>query len=70
MIEPPELVTLLPEDEDEPEEGTIFWDPQTRRVVFNVVTVVALKIAMGIAVRRLAKSLREFGSSYSSGSPS
>ncbi|QAY17158.1 hypothetical protein SEA_MADAMATO_40 [Streptomyces phage Madamato] len=66
MMEPPELVTLLPEDEESVEvEEEPFWTPQFRRVVINLVVVVGLKIASGIAMKNLAKSVKDYPKPYS-----
>jgi hypothetical protein len=63
VMEPPKLVTLLPKEE-EVIENEPFWDPPFRRVVINLVVVLGLKVATGIAMRQLAKSVK----SYSKGS--
>lgn len=61
-MEDPELVTLLPEDEPEapppppPELG--------RKLVIQIVTVVVLKVATGIAIKNLSKTIREFDALY------
>lgn len=59
-MEPPELVTLLPEEDEETAEEQPFWDPPFRRVVVNLVIVLGLKVATGIALKRLSKSVREY----------
>jgi len=63
-MEPPKLVTLIPEEEEEVIEEEPFWDPPFRRVVINLVIVLGLKVATGIAIRQLVKSVK----SYSKGS--
>ncbi|AOZ65041.1 hypothetical protein [Streptomyces phage Psst4] len=63
-MEPPKLVTLLPEKEEEVVEEEPFWDPPFRRVVINLVVVLGLKVATGIAMKKLANSVK----AYSKGS--
>jgi hypothetical protein len=61
-MEDPELITLIPEEEEEqlppppPELG--------RKLVIQLVTVVVLKVATGIAIKNLVKTIREFDVLY------
>jgi hypothetical protein len=61
-VEDPELVTLLPEEEEEPPPPP----PQDlgRKLVIQIVAVVVLKVATGIAIKSLAKTIREFDVLY------
>ena len=62
MLEEPELVTLIPEEEEE--------SPQPppkqlgAKIVVNLVVIAGLKVALGFAVRSLAKNIRQFDILY------
>lgn len=61
-MEEPELVTLIPEEEEEappPPPSDL-----GRKLVIQIVTVICLKVATGIAVRNMAKTIREFDVLY------
>lgn len=61
-MDDPELVTLLPEAEEKPPPPP----PQDlgRKLVIQIVAVVVLKVATGIAIKSLAKTIREFDVLY------
>jgi hypothetical protein len=62
VLEEPELVELLPEEEEEPPPT-----PPTdlgRRLAIQIVTVVVLKVATGLAIKSLTKTIREFDVLY------
>lgn len=61
-MEEPELVTLIPEEE--PEELPPPRSEMTKRLVINIVTVICLKVATGIAIKNLSKTIREFDVLY------
>lgn len=62
MLEEPELVTLIPEEEEE----TSPPPPKQlgTKIVVNLVVIAGLKIALGFAVRNLAKNIRQFDILY------
>jgi hypothetical protein len=61
-MEDPELVTLIPEEEPDPPPPP----PRNlgRKLVIQFVTVAILKVATGIAIKNLAKTIREFDILY------
>jgi len=61
-VQDPELVTLLPEEEEE----TPKPPPSDlgRRLVIQTVTLICLKVATGIVIRNMAKTIREFDILY------
>ena len=61
-MEEPELVTLLPEEEPDPPPPP----PQDlgRKLVVQLVTVIVLKVATGIAIKGLFKTVRDFDIYY------
>jgi hypothetical protein len=61
-MDDPELVTLL--DEDEPEPPPPPPPELGRKLIIQLVTVVILKVATGIAIRGLVKTVREFDVLY------
>ena len=61
-MEDPELVTLLPEEEEEPPPPTP--DVLGKRLVVQIITVICLKVATGIAIRNLSKTVRDFDIHY------
>jgi hypothetical protein len=60
-MEPPELVTLIPEEE--PENHSPGSDLR-KKLLVQVVVVVALKVATGIAIRKLTNTIRELDVLY------
>lgn len=61
MLDPPKLVTLLPEEEEE-EEPPVSRDLQVvKKLIVDVTVVVGLKLALVFATRKLARTLREVG---------
>jgi hypothetical protein len=61
-MEDPELVTLISEDEPEPPPPS---PPELgRKLVIQLITVVILKVATGIAIKNLAKTIRDFDVIY------
>jgi hypothetical protein len=61
-MDDPELVELLPEEEEPPPPP-----PQhilARRIAYQLITVICLKVATGIVIRNLAKNIREFDILY------
>lgn len=61
MLEEPELVTLIPEEEEEA-------PPPPRqlgtKIIVNLVVIAGLKVALGFAVRNLAKNIKQFDILY------
>lgn len=61
MLEEPELVTLIPEEEEE-------TPPPPRqlgtKIIVNLVVIAGLKVALGFAVRNLAKNIKQFDILY------
>jgi Holliday junction resolvasome RuvABC DNA-binding subunit len=61
MLEEPELITLIPEEEPE-ELPTV---PKLgKRLAVQIVTVICLKVATGIAIKNMAKTIREMDLLY------
>lgn len=61
-MEEPELVTLLPEEEEPPPAPPA--NVLARRIAIQAVTIVCLKVATGIAIRALVKSIKDFDILY------
>jgi len=61
-MDEPELVTLLPEEEEEPPKPPP--SDLGRRLLIQAVTVICLKVATGIAIRNLSKTIKEFDILY------
>jgi hypothetical protein len=62
VIEEPELVTLIPEEEeDEPPPSVTKLHT---KIVVNLVLIAGLKIATGFAIRRLVKDVRKIDLLY------
>lgn len=61
-MQDPELVTLLPEEEEE----TPNPPPSDlgRRLVIQTVTLICLKVATGIVIRSMVKTMKEFDILY------
>jgi hypothetical protein len=60
-MEEPELVTLIPEEDSE---GASQSPEIGRKLLTQIVVVVVLKVATGIAIRKLADTIREFDVLY------
>lgn len=58
MLEDPELVTLIPEEED-PRPPVSPQFKAVRNLVIDVSALIALKVAMVFVTRRLVKSVHE-----------
>lgn len=57
MLEEPELVELIDEEPDDIPPPPLHLG---RRIVIQAVTVACLKVATGLAIRALVKSIRDF----------
>lgn len=57
MLEEPKLVTLI---DEEPEDIPPPPSHLGRKIVLQVVTVACLKVATGLAIKALVKSIRDF----------
>lgn len=62
MMKPPRLVTLLPEEEDEPPKKT--RAVTGRKLMVQIASVIVLKVATGIAIRNLMNTVREIDILY------
>lgn len=60
-MEDPELVELIPEEE---EPSVSPPADLGRKLIIQLVTVICLKVATGIAVKSLAKTIKEFDILY------
>lgn len=60
-MDDPELVTLIPEEEPEqlPPPNHL-----GRKMIIQLITVVALKVATGFAIRNLTNTIRDFDILY------
>lgn len=63
-MEDPELVTLIPEDEEEPDYPAPPAPDLARRLAIQLVVVVCLKVATGFAIKALVKTVRDFDVLY------
>jgi len=65
VLREPELVTLIPQDEDEEceEYEDVPWGIQLRRVVISTAVVVSIRVALVYATRKMNQSIRDFGRS-------
>lgn len=61
-MEKPKLVTLIPEEE--PEEVPPQPPELGRKLAIQIVAVICLKVATGLAIRSLTKTIREFDVLY------
>jgi len=61
-MDDPELVILVPEEEEEPPPPPP--DVLARRIVYQIATIILLKAATGIAIRKLSKSIYDFDVLY------
>lgn len=61
-MEDPELITLIPEEE--PEAPPLPPKDLGRKLVVQMVTVLVLKVATGLAIKGLIKTIREFDVLY------
>jgi hypothetical protein len=61
-MEDPELITLLPEEEEDPPPPPP--SDLGRKLAIQIVTVLLLKVATGIAIKSLTKTIREFDVLY------
>jgi hypothetical protein len=62
IVEDPELVTLVPEEE--PEELPPSSHELGRRLAVQVVAVIFLKVATGIAIKNLTRTIRQIDVLY------
>lgn len=62
MLEDPELVTLIPEEESEEEPPSP--EHLGRKIAINILVIATLKVATGLAVKALAKNIRQFDILY------
>jgi hypothetical protein len=60
-MDDPELVTLIPEEEPEEKPPV---EELGRKLVIQIVAVVCLKVATGLAIRSLVKTIREIDVLY------
>lgn len=60
-MEEPDLVTLIPEEEEPPPPPANILG---RKIAMQIVAVICLKVATGIAIKSLAKSIRDFDILY------
>lgn len=60
-MEDPELVTLIPEEEEDvpPPPADL-----SRKLVIQIVTVICLKVATGLAIKSLTKTIKDFDVMY------
>lgn len=61
MLEDPELVELIPEEEQDEVSSN---SKLRKRLVLQIITVITLKVATGIAVRNFAKTVKELDILY------
>jgi hypothetical protein len=61
MLEEPELIELIPEEEPEEVPSNV---KLRKRLVLQIVTVIVLKVATGIAIRNFSKTVREIDILY------
>lgn len=66
MLQDPELVTLIPSD-DEAEECEEYedvpWGIQLRKVLISTASVVVIRVALVYATRKMNQSIRNIGQS-------
>lgn len=62
FVEPPKLVTLIPEEDEE--ETPPPPRELGRKLILQIITIVCLKVATGIAIRNLSKTIREIDVLY------
>ena len=61
-MEEPKLVTLIPEEEEEPPPPPP--EVMVRKIVIQITAVICLKVATGLAIRALARSIKDFDILY------